>query len=200
MNKIVSFHLPDPPTPKTVQKIRRISKPMEILATTLLLSLGLILTLGVMALFLYEGPLLRIDAEAVYVFFALEDIATYPPTIPISDLSFFTRTGMFVIVVLQYVPLLMVLWTLKNLFSRLKTHPVFDHKHAQILTHMGGWLIFFSVIPFFTDMIAEFVGSPDRNWFKWSSIGAVFFGGLLLVLGNVLRHGSDLEQENASFL
>ena len=199
MNKIVSFHLPDPPDPEIVQKIRSVSKPMEFIAASMLFGLGLLLILGVAALFFYEGPLLRIDETAVYVFFALEEIATAPHTTAIGDFSLYTRTGMFVIVFLQYGPLMMMLWGLKSLFARLKTHPVFDKKHAQILTHMGGWLIFFAVIPFFTDMIAELVGSPDRNWFKWSSIGAVFLGVLLMVLAQVMRHGGDLEQENASF-
>lgn len=200
MNKIVSFHLPDPPDPKIVQKIRRISKPMEFLATVMVLGMGLIFATSVAALFFYQGPLLRIDDNSAYLFFSIEEIASVPGTTAISDLSFYTRTGISMIVVLQFSPLLMIFWALKSLFNRLKSHPVFDHKHAQILTHMGGWLIFFAVIPFFTDMIAEFVGSPDRNWFRWSSIGAVFLGSLLMVLAHVLRHGRDLEQENASFL
>jgi len=200
MNKIVSFHLPDPPDPKTVQQIRRISKPMEFLATFMLLGLGLILMLGVAGLFLYEGPLLRIDEGSAYIFFSVEEIATVPNSTAVSDLSLYTRSGMFVIVFLQYAPLMLVLWGLKSLFARLKTHPVFEGKHAHILKHMGAWLIFFAVIPFFTDMIAELVGSPDRNWFKWSSIGAVLLGGLLVVLARVMQHGADLEQENASFL
>ena len=104
------------------------------------------------------------------------------------------------IVLLQYGPLLMILWALKRLFARLVTQPIFAEEHGRILTQVGAWLIFFAVIPFFTDMIAGAVGSPDRNWFKYSSIGAVFLGGLLIMLARIMRHGSNIQHENASFL
>jgi len=200
MNKIVSFLLPDPPEPRLVRQIRQVSKPMELITTLVLVGMCCIFVTGIAALFFYQGPLLRIDDSAVYIFFTLEEAATEPQTMAISDLSLYTRTGMFVILLLQYGPLLMVLRALKMLFSQLKTQPVFAVEHANILWKMGIWLIVFSVIPAFTDLIAEAVGSPDRNWFKYSSIGAILLGGLLMVLAHIMRHGSIMEQENASFL
>ena len=200
MNNIVNFFLPEPADPKIVQQIRWASKPMELLATMMLAFMSIFLLLGLSALFLYDGPLFRIDEGAVYIFFALDDVASKPETIAISELPFITRAGMFIIGILQYAPLLMVLAALRKLFARLRTERVFAQENATILTRMGIWLIVFAIIPAFTDLIAEATGGIDRAWFKYSSIGAVFLGGLLIVLARILEHGSYMEAEQRSIL
>jgi hypothetical protein len=151
-----------------------------------------IILIGLFAPHIYLAP------ENAYLVFGGDE----PPAgaVPLSGEPWITRIAGVVDLAIATVPVALILWHLRALFGLYARGIVFARENAQHLQRIGLWLILYLPAKFVSNMIFQFAGGADKNWFHVAQVHALLLGAIVLVIALVMEVGREIEQERSEFV
>ena len=186
---------PQPRPSPALARLRRLSRPFELLFAALA-----VLPLLFLAMFAVGGfipnPYMRIGPEGCYLTFR----ETIPNTIPITDMPLATRLLGFATLAIIWGALTCALWSLHRLFAGYRRGQVFTEASIGSMRWAGAGLIVFGIGPGATQPFLRAAGSLDHAWFHGHSVVALITGAALLVFAVVFALGQEIAREAEGYV
>ncbi|WP_199554845.1 DUF2975 domain-containing protein [Sandaracinobacteroides hominis] len=196
-------HLSPPPLAQPESR-PQLKGPMRVasrvLANVLLVSAALfaLAVLGVLvAMVFYRGDGLQIGATGMWL-----GTGQGPPgyqafgSLPLHHRLIYVLVGL-----VRYTPALLILLNLSALFRLYAQGSVFGRSNAMHLRAVGLWLVVDAVLPFVVHLLLSATGYEiDRNWMHIASLQKLFAGAMLFVIAEVMKVGSEIEEERSQFV
>ena len=160
--------------------------------------LGLTLTVLVIALVtmvFYEGELVRIGPNNAYLGGGPAN------SIAFSSLPLVHRLIYCLVGIVRAAPIIMLFWSLRTLFRLYAQGRVFEPENGRSFSRIGGWLCAYALSPFVCHLFLSATGYEiDKNWAHLASLQAFILGLLVLVIGQVMRVGREIEEDRKAFV
>lgn len=184
-----------PPESAAQRRVRLGSRAAAWLFTGLLVLSALILTTAIATMLFYEGELVRIGPDNCYIGEGPANSVAFG-SLPLIHRLVYVGVG-----VVRATPILMLFWSLRALFGGYARGEVFSAKAARRFGRVGAWLCAYAVSPFVCHLFLSATGYEiDRNWAHMASLQAFILGLLLLVVGQVMQVGREIEADREAFV
>lgn len=184
-----------PPESAAQRRVRIGSGWIAGLFTSLFSLSALILVTAIGVMLFYRGELVRIGPENCYIGEAPAN------TVAFGSLPLVHRLVYVVVGIVRAIPILMIFWSLRALFRLYASGEVFSRSAAVRFGAIGGWLCAYAVSPFLCHLALSATGYEiDKNWAHMASLQAFVLGLLVLVIGQVMQVGREIEEDRESFV
>uniref|UniRef100_B0T805 DUF2975 domain-containing protein n=1 Tax=Caulobacter sp. (strain K31) TaxID=366602 RepID=B0T805_CAUSK len=186
--------LPTPETPAQ-RRVRLGSRGLVWLFTGLLALSSAILAAALITMIFYKGELVRIGPDNCY-------IGEGPPnSVAFGSLPLPHRLIYGLVGIVRATPIIMLFWSLRSLFSLYAAGRVFTPANGRSFSRIGGWLCAYALSPFVCHLALSATGYEiDRNWAHIASVQAFVLGLLVLVIGQVMQVGREIEEDREAFV
>jgi hypothetical protein len=176
-------------------RVRLGSRGLSALFTVLLGASVVILVTALAAMLFYKGELVRIGPDNCY-------IGEGPPnSVAFGSLPLPHRLVYCLVGIVRATPIIMLFWSLRTLFGLYAKGQVFSRSAAESFSRIGGWLCAYALSPFVCHLALSATGYEiDRNWAHMASVQAFVLGLLVLVIGQVMRVGREIEEDREAFV
>lgn len=154
-------------------------------------------TAVLVAMMVYPGNGLQIGATGMWIGFG-EGPVDY---VPFGTLPLHHRVIYVIVGIIRTTPGVLILLNLGALFRLYGRGQVFGRANALYLRAVGLWLIVDAVLPFAMHVILSTTGYEiDRNWMHLTSLQELFAGAIMSVMAEVMKVGSEIENERSQFV
>lgn len=185
------------PAPETAaqRRVRLGSRALAWLFTGLLVLSSAILITALITMIFYKGELVRIGPDNCY-------IGEGPPnSVAFGSLPLPHRLIYCLVGIVRATPIIMLFWSLRSLFGLYAKGKVFCRQNGQAFGRIGGWLCAYALSPFICHLALSATGYEiDKNWAHMASLQAFVLGLLVLVIGQVMRVGREIEEDREAFV
>lgn len=177
------------------RRVRLGSRALAWLFTGLLVLSAAILATALAAMLFYKGELVRIGPDNCY-------IGEGPPnSVAFGSLPLPHRLIYGLVGIVRATPIIMLFWSLRSLFGLYARGRVFSPENGRGFSRIGGWLCAYALSPFVCHLFLSATGYEiDRNWAHMASVQAFVLGLLVLVIGQVMRVGHEIEEDREAFV
>ncbi len=176
-------------------RVRLGSRAMAWLFTGLLgLAVG-ILVVALVTMIFYKGELVRIGPDNAYIGDGPANSVAFS-SLPLPHRLIYCLVG-----IVRATPIIMLFWSLRTLFRLYARGKVFEPENGRCFSLIGGWLCAYAVSPFLCHLFLSATGYEiDKNWAHMASVQAFILGLLVLVIGQVMRVGREIEEDRKAFV
>lgn len=177
------------------RRVRLGSRGLVWLFTGLLALSSAILITALITMVFYKGELVRIGPDNCY-------IGEGPPnSVAFGSLPLPHRLVYCLVGIVRATPIIMLFWSLRSLFGLYARGKVFSPENGQCFSRIGGWLCAYALSPFVCHLALSATGYEiDKNWAHMASVQAFVLGLLVLVIGQVMRVGREIEEDREAFV
>jgi hypothetical protein len=98
------------------------------------------------------------------------------------------------------VPVILVCWHLRGLFTLYARGIVFARENAAHLKHVGLWLVIWPVAKLAANIVFRLAGGTDKAWAQSIFIYSLILGLIVFAIALVMEFGREIEQEKDSFI
>ena len=177
------------------RRVRLGSRGLRLLFTLLLALSVAILVAALATMLFYKGELVRIGPDNCY-------IGEGPPnSVAFGSLPLVHRLVYCVVAIVRATPIIMLFWSLRTLFGLYARGQVFSPAAGRGFSWIGGWLCAYALSPFVCHLALSATGYEiDKNWAHMASLQAFVLGLLVLVVGQVMRVGREIEEDREAFV
>jgi hypothetical protein len=183
--------------PETVaqRRVRLGSRALAWLFTGLLALSTAILVGALVTMLFYKGELVRIGPDNCY-------IGEGPPnSVAFGSLPLPHRLIYGLVGIVRATPIIMLFWSVRALFRLYARGEVFSPENGRSFSRIGGWLCAYALAPFICHLFLSATGYEiDRNWAHMASLQAFVLGLLVLVIGQVMQVGREIEEDREAFV
>lgn len=123
-----------------------------------------------------------------------------PGMVRFSDQPFATHVAGLVAMVLGMVPVALICWHLRGLFTLYARSIVFARENAMHLKRIGLWLVIWPIAKFVGNAQFQYFGGTDKAWAQMIFVYAFILGLIVFVIAQVMEFGREIEQEKDSFI
>ncbi len=199
MSTVVAFDFSqDPARPPETPAQRRVrigSRWTARLFTGLFALAAAVLATAIVVMLFYKGEMVRIGPDNCYLF------GGPPNSVAFGSLPLDQRLAYVVVAVLRATPILMLFWTTRALFRQFAIGRTFSGSAARRFRDIGVWLCAYALSPFICHVLLSTTGYEiDKNWAHLASLQAFILGLLVLVVGQVMQVGSEIEEDREAFV
>jgi hypothetical protein len=185
------------PAPETMaqRRVRLGSRGLAWLFTGLLSLSCVILFAALVTMVFYKGELVRIGPDNCY-------IGSGPPnSVAFGSLPLPHRLIYCLVGIVRATPIIMLFWSLRGLFGLYARGMVFSSENGKSFSRIGGWLCAYAASPFVCHLALSATGYEiDKNWAHMASVQALVLGLLVLVIGQVMQVGREIEEDREAFV
>ena len=184
-----------PPESPAQRRVRLGSQAVAWLFTGLFALSVLILTTAIVTMLFYKGELVRIGPDNCY-------IGEGPPnSVAFGSLTLVHRIVYVGVGIVRATPILMIFWSLRDLFGGYARGEVFSQSAARRFGRVGAWLCAYAVSPFLCHLFLSATRYEiDKNWAHMASLQAFILGLLVFVIGQVMQVGREIEEDREAFV
>lgn len=185
-----------PPVETPAQRHVRLGSRALVWLFTGLLGLAVaVLAAALATMIFYQGELVRIGPDNAYLGGGPANSIAFS-SLPLPHRLVYCLVGM-----VRATPIIMLFWSLRRLFSLYAAGRVFEPENGRWFSHIGGWLCAYALAPFACHVVLSATGYEiDRNWAHLASLQAFILGLLVLVIGQVMRVGREIEEDRKAFV
>ncbi|UAL11197.1 DUF2975 domain-containing protein [Caulobacter segnis] len=184
-----------PPESPAQRRVRLGSRAAVWLFTGLFALAALILLTAIATMLFYKGELVRIGPDNCYIGEAPANTVAFG-SLPLVHRLVYVGVG-----IARATPILMMFWSLRDLFGGYARGEVFSRDAARRFGRVGGWLCAYAVSPFLCHLFLAATGYEiDKNWAHMASLQAFILGLLVLVIGQVMQVGREIEEDREAFV
>jgi hypothetical protein len=123
-----------------------------------------------------------------------------PGMVRFSDQPFATHLAGAVTMLIGLLPVALICWHLRGLFTLYARSIVFARENAMHLKRLGLWLVIWPLAKFAGNALFQFFGGTDRAWAQMIFVYALILGLIVFVIAQVMEFGREIEQEKDSFI
>lgn len=123
-----------------------------------------------------------------------------PGMIRFSSQPFITHLAGFVDIVVAMIPVILVCWHLRGLFSLYARGIVFAQQNAAHLKRIGLWLVIWPVAKLGANIVFRLAGGTDKAWAQSIFLYSLILGLIVFAIAQVMEFGREIEQEKDSFI
>lgn len=177
------------------RRVRLGSAALSWLFAVLFAAAALLAATAIGVALLYRGDLVKAAPEAFYV-------GGGPPgAVIFADLPLLHRSAYGLVALVRLTPVVMVFWTLHRLFGGYARREIFSSRAARRFGALGAWLCAYALAPLAGHLFLSSTGYEiDRNWMHLASVQALVVGALVLVIGQVMQVGREIEEDRKGFV
>lgn len=177
------------------RRVRLGSRALAWLFTGLLVLSSAILITALVTMIFYKGEWVRIGPDNCY-------IGDGPPnSVAFGSLPLPHRLIYCLVGIVRATPIIMLFWSLRSLFGLYARGQVFSRQNGQAFSRIGGWLCAYALSPFVCHLALSTTGYEiDKNWAHMASVQAFVLGLLVLVIGQVMQVGREIEEDREAFV
>jgi hypothetical protein len=177
------------------RRVRLGSRALAWLFTGLLVLSAAILVAALGAMLFYKGELVRIGPDNCYIGEGPPNSVAFG-SLPLPHRLIYCLAG-----IVRATPIVMLFWSLRALFRLYARGRVFSPGNGLSFSRIGGWLCAYALSPFVCHLVLSATGYEiDRNWAHMASLQAFVLGLLVLVIGQVMRVGREIEEDREAFV
>lgn len=189
-------HAPVAPLESLAQRrVRLGSRAAAWLFTGLFAVAAAVLVAAIGVMLLYKGEFVRIGPDNCY-------LGEGPPnSVAFGSLPLDQRLAYVVTGLVRATPILMIFWSLRDLFGGYARGEVFSAQAARRFGRVGGWLCAYALSPVLCHLALAATGYEiDKNWAHLASVQAFVLGLLVFVVGQVMQVGREIEEDREAFV
>ncbi len=177
------------------RRVRLGSHGLVWLFTGLLALSCAILATALVTMIFYKGELVRIGPDNCY-------IGEGPPnSVAFGSLPLVHRLVYCLVGIARATPIIMLFWSLRSLFGLYARGTVFAPENGRCFSRIGAWLCAYALSPFVCHLALSATGYEiDKNWAHMASLQAFVLGLLVLVIGQVMQVGREIEEDREAFV
>lgn len=184
-----------PPESLAQRRVRLGSQAAAWLFTGLFALSALILATAIATMLFYKGELVRIGPDNCYIGEGPANSVAFG-SLPLVHRLVYVGVG-----VARATPILMMFWSLRALFGGYARGEVFSPDAARRFGRVGAWLCAYAISPFLCHLFLSATGYEiDKNWAHMASLQAFILGLLVLVIGQVMQVGREIEADREAFV
>jgi len=184
-----------PPESPAQRRVRLGSRAAAWLFAGLFALSALILATAIAAMLFYKGELVRIGPDNCYIGEGPANSVAFG-SLPLVHRLVYVGVG-----VARATPILMIFWSLRDLFGGYARGEVFSSRAARRFGRVGVWLCAYAVSPFLCHLALSATGYEiDKNWAHMASLQAFILGLLVFVVGQVMQVGREIEADREAFI
>lgn len=177
------------------RRVRLGSRALAWLFTGLLGLAVIVLAVALVTMIFYKGELVRIGPDNAYIGGGPANSVAFG-SLPLVHRLIYCLVG-----IVRATPIIMLFWSLRTLFRLYARGQVFERENSRCFSLIGGWLCAYAVSPFICHLFLSSTGYEiDRNWAHMASVQAFILGLLVLVIGQVMRVGREIEEDRKAFV
>jgi hypothetical protein len=177
------------------RRVRLGSRALAWLFTGLLALSSAILITALITMIFYKGELVRIGPDNCYIGEGPANSVAFG-SLPLHHRLIYCLVG-----VVRAMPIIMLFWSLRSLFSLYAEGQVFSRQNGRAFSRIGGWLCAYALSPFVCHLALSATGYEiDKNWAHVASVQAFVLGLLVLVIGQVMQVGREIEEDREAFV
>lgn len=200
MALILEFPPPAPSEPAAFGRIRRLSRPLELLFAVLFGLGALLLAVAVLAVLVYAGTRLQVRPGGIQIFIEAEVPPLRPGWTTLGSLPGIRKLALATSACLMMVPALAVLWQLRRLFRLYGAGVVLAAENARCMTAIALWLMAYAIAPTVGHVVVTLAGFDDEGWLRMDSVKALGLGLILLVVARVMAWAADVQDDASRFV
>lgn len=197
---IIPLHRPEPGEPPALERIRRLSRPLELLFTGLLVLGALVLAIAVVAVLAYDGPRLQVRPGGMQIMLGLEVPPLPEGWTTVSVLPFTRKLALAGSATLMLGPALAILWRLRRLFRLYRAGIVLEAANARCIRDIALWLLVYAAAPTLGHLLVTASGFDDEGWLRFDSFQALCLGLVLLVIARVMAWSAEVHDDASRFV
>ncbi len=197
---------------KRLKRIRRVSGVMKWFMTILI---GLVLIIAVLAGAMFFAPeFLTMAMEPggefgqIWTEIGAETVEFGDAERPITDIPFWQRLGLAVMILLAIATLMVALWQIRQLFVSFSKTDFFSPIVLSRMLSLGWWLVAFAIYDVVSDILGSLLLTMDypvgQREMPIEIEGAEFFfiifGVIMILFGWVMREAASIADENKQFV
>jgi len=184
-----------PPETSAQRRVRLGSRALVWLFSGLLTLSCAILVAALITMVFYKGELVRIGPDNCY-------IGEGPPnSVAFGSLPLHHRLIYCLVGIVRATPIIMLFWSLRSLFRLYARGRVFAPENGRTFSRIGLWLCAYALSPFVCHLFLSATGYEiDKNWAHMASVQAFVLGLLVLVIGQVMQVGREIEEDREAFV
>lgn len=200
VNQVIPFPPPLPGEAPLLARIRRLSRPLEWLFTSLFVVGALLLAIAVVAVLSYAGDRLQIRPGGMQIY--VEAVVPPPPSgwTTVGVIPPIRKIALATSACLMIVPALAILWQLRRLFRLYGSGTILGSENARVIGLIAGWLLAYAVAPTLGHYVVEAAGFDDEGWLRLDSLQALGLGLVLFVMARVMRWGAEVADDASRFV
>jgi hypothetical protein len=184
-----------PPETRAQRRVRLGSRGLEILFTALLALSAAILLAALVTMLFYKGEWVRIGPDNCYIG---EGPAN---SVAFGSLPLVHRLVYCLVGIVRATPIIGLFWSLRGLFGLYAKGQVFTPENGRSFSRTGAWLCAYTLSPFVCHLALSATGYEiDKNWAHMASVQAFVLGLLVLVIGQVMQVGREIEEDREAFV
>ena len=177
------------------RRVRLGSRGLVWLFTGLLGLSMTVLLLALTAMVFYKGEFVRIGPDNAYLGGGPANSIAFG-SLPLVHRLIYCLVG-----IVRATPIIMLFWSLRTLFRLYAAGRVFEPENGKSFSRIGGWLCAYALSPFVCHLFLSATGYEiDKNWAHLASLQAFILGLLVLVIGQVMRVGREIEEDRKAFV
>ncbi len=111
-----------------------------------------------------------------------------------------TRLAGLLDIVMAMIPVALVCWHLRGLFTLYARGVVFARENALHLKRVGLWLVIYPFAKFAANMLFQLFGGTDKAWAQTLFLYSLILGIIVFVIAQVMEFGREIEEEKDSFV
>lgn len=184
-----------PEQSRAQRRVRQGSLAAAWLFTGLFALAAATLATAIIVMIFYKGELVRIGPDNCYIGEGPANSVAFG-SLPLAHRLVYVATG-----IVRATPILMMFWSLRVLFGGYARGEIFSARAARRFGRVGGWLCAYAVSPLLCHLALSATGYEiDRNWAHLASLQAFILGLLVLVIGQVMQVGREIEADREAFV
>ena len=197
---LIDFPQPAPAPEATVRIIRRLSRPLVWLITSVLVLTVAVLAVMFAAVLFYDGPRLLVRPGGLQIL-----LMATPPPIPdgwfsLGQAPLLQRLALVTSGGLMMGPALAILWTLRRLYVLYGEGRVLEAENARLLKIMAIWLVAYALGPTLGHSLVASTGFDDQGWLRMDSLQALVLGFVLFVIARVMQLAAEAHDDASRFV
>jgi hypothetical protein len=195
----LDFSTHEPAPHPAYRRIRLASRALEWLFTGLLALDGLFAALMLAAFLVpFTGQHLGIGPKGMLISGGGQLGAPYAP---VSGLPLLQRLAHIPVGLINFVPPLVIFWSLRRLFALYGRGVVFAPDNARCIRWIGAALAANAVAPFLgVQFLTALHLVIDRQWMHAYSLQELILGGVVYVIAMVMQVGHEIEEDRSQFV
>jgi hypothetical protein len=181
-------------------RIRWTSRGLAALFTLLFFAYGLIVTTMLLAFLIpFAGDHLALGPKGGLIHFGESPLP--PAYVAIETLPLVQRLAHVPAGMLIAAPVLVIFWSLRQLFRLYARGVVFAPENAGHLKRIGACLALHAAAPLMAHLFLNGLGMAiDQNWMHGYSLQELVLGGVVYVIAQVMQVGREIEEERSQFV
>ena len=197
---VVNLPPPVPVRPAALDRIARVSRPLQWLFTVLF-AVGAVVLLGaVLTALFYDGPRVQVRPGGLQIFIEPGAPHLVEGWTTLGAMPFTRKLALAGSATLMLTPALAVLWQLRRLFGLYRAGVVLAVENARCLTVMAVWLVAYAVAPTGGHLLVTAAGFDDEGWLRLDSLQALGLGLVLFVMARVMAWAAEVHDDASRFV